>query len=133
MRGIRQAIHRSVTRAFWLGAVVWLVAGGASARTETIEWTHTLPDQVDVFRIFTSSTSGAQGTLVYEGVPAQQGGVFSQTIDVADGEDVFVVITARSVAGEESPPSNERRLDAPAPPADGDTLGMPGQPVLILP
>lgn len=113
-----------------LAAILALLASApAFARTETIQWTHSRAAEVDRFRIYASQSSGVVGNLVYEGVPAPSAGVYSQSVDFADDTSFFVVVTAISVEGEESAPSNERALTVssggsepppPPPPGSGD-------------
>ena len=84
-------------------------ADAASARTETIRWTHPDASRVTGFRIRIGTSSGSYGTTVEAGKPTPSGGVYSHTISVADTATVYAVISAFN-ASQQSTNSNERVL-----------------------
>ena len=83
-----------------------LVAGEASARNETLTWTHTNPSTVNGFRVYWR-TSGGSTQTVDAGLPSVGTGTYSFTVaNVPDTADAYFSVRAFNTGGD-SPSSNE--------------------------
>ncbi len=108
-----------------------LAANLASARTEIVRWTHPNVGAIARFEVLVGTSSRNYGAPVSVGLPqADALGVFSASVDVADGADVFLAIRAVDTSGRVSLPSNERFRPAPAvsppPPPPSSPAPTPG-------
>jgi hypothetical protein len=107
----------------------------ASARTETLRWTHSDPANVAGFVIY-YGLSSTDYTTVIDVPPLQPDaqGIFSFDIGVPDNATIFVTVTAYDDADFESGYSNER-MRSPDPleptPAPDPAIGKPGTPYVI--
>jgi hypothetical protein len=111
--GLARRGLRSATLAV---ALLLMASTLASARTETLRWTHNNPSSVAGFVIYSglSSNNYDAETDVSTLQPDAQG-VFTFDINVSDDATVYVAVTAYNDAGLESDYSNERTR-SPAPP-----------------
>jgi hypothetical protein len=83
-----------------------LVGVEASARNETLQWTHPDPSTVNGFRIYWR-TSGGSTQAVEAGLPSVSSNTYSLTIaNVPDTSDVYFSVRAFNTGGD-SPASNE--------------------------
>lgn len=114
--------HPRLGRACLAAALFLALPLLASARTETLEWTHSQAWRVTGFRLHVGVASGQQTQTIDLGLPGSVAGVFSKDFEVpaamADGT-IYVTLTAYN-AEEESVPSNEKALAAPPPPDPTD-------------
>jgi hypothetical protein len=132
-RSDHRSLHMNVGRTFRVSSMTMgllivaslvLAAEVASARTETLRWTHPVPQDLARFEAFIGTSSGAYGAPSSLGLPQADGqGVFSATIEVADEADVYIAIRAVDNAGLTSSLSNERIRIAPGSGGSGDTSG----------
>lgn len=100
--------------------LTWLVcATNASAREETLRWTHPAPETVGRFEIHWGLASRLYTSTVEVGLPQEVDGVFSHTLTVTpDDAIVFFAVTAIDAgAGLASNFSNERSRDESGNPA----------------
>jgi hypothetical protein len=116
------------TAVFVLCLSMALVVGlEASARTETLRWTH---PGADGYRVHYGTETGVYTSHIDVEIPATDPGeahaVFVYDLDVPDTETVYVAVTAYA-EGLESIPSNEQKRS----PSEG-TIGKPGRPMLVL-
>ena len=94
------------------------VATDAEAAVQTLRWQHADATTVAGFRVYTRSVSGSFGVPAFDGLPAPDAsGVYHFDLTLPDGASVVVAVTAYDAQGLESPLSNERQYDMPAPPA----------------
>jgi len=108
-------------------ALLLMASTVASARTETLRWTHSDSANVASFAIYYGLSSANYTTVI--GVPQPQPdaqGTFIFNISVPDDATVFVAVTASDRAGQESGYSNEKTLIP-----GSSVLGMPGTPYVI--
>ncbi len=99
-RGLRNAL---------LAVTLLLMASTvASARTETLRWTHNDPASVAGFVIY-YGLSSANYTTVIDVPPLQPDtrGIFTFDVGVPDGATIYVTVTAYDGAGRESGYSKE--------------------------
>ncbi len=113
---------RRLAFALAAGLALTAFAAAASARTETVRWEHADTSTVAGFRILMGTTPTNLNQSIDVGLPTASGGVFSHQFNVADGDTVFIAITAYGPTGLESTGSNLGYLPAP--------LGAPGRPQL---
>jgi hypothetical protein len=91
-----------------IAALLLMAPAVASARTETLRWTHSDPPNVAGFVIYYGLSSGDYTTDI--DVPAPQSdaqGIFSFDIGVPDDATIYVALTAYDGDGVESYYSNE--------------------------
>jgi hypothetical protein len=97
-----------------------LCAAAASAREETLRWTHPAPETIARFQVHWGLASRLYPNTLDVGVPEEVDGVFSHTLNVTpDDAVVFFAVTAVDDLGLGSELSNERSRDE---------LGDPGDP-----
>jgi hypothetical protein len=91
-----------------------LGATTASARQETLRWTHPAPEEVDRFEIHWGLASRLYSSTVDVGVPELIDGVFSHTVTVTPDDAVvyFALTAVDEEMGSASGFSNERSRDA---------------------
>lgn len=126
--------------------VLTLWAGGAQARTERLRWQHPNPGEVASFVVHVGTSAGRPTQQISVGKPTASGGVYQYDLQVADGQNVYVSVSARGTNGLMSARSNERRRDAPSSGGGsggggssgggnggggGTPLGRPGQPRVV--
>ena len=90
-------------------------------RVETLRWQQSDLTNVAGFNVYVSPTPGSYGPPIPVGMATLEAGaidIYFYDLVVADGEAVYVVVTAYSGTGQESVVSNERFL--PACVADAD-------------
>ncbi len=123
----RKTIRRNLRLALPLALFATGLAGAAEARQETVRWTQDLDNEVAAFHILVGSTPGSADLLNQSiGVPTpDSNGVYSYTLDVDSDATLYVRMTALNSEAVPSPASNEI--------ARSVALGMPGQPIVILP
>jgi hypothetical protein len=104
-------------------ALLLMASTVASARTETLRWTHSNPSNVAGFVIY-YGLSSANYTTVIDVPPLQPDaqGIFTFDIGVPDDATIYVAVTARNSADQESGYSNELRRTP---------VGKPGTPYVI--
>jgi hypothetical protein len=86
-----------------------LFATSASARDESLRWTHPNPAEVVRFEALYRTSSQSYGNAITLGLPQPDAqGVYSGSITVPDTQDVYVAVRAVNAAGEASFLSNER-------------------------
>jgi hypothetical protein len=112
-------------------ALLLMVSTLASARTETLRWTHNDPANVAQFVIY-YGTSSANYTTAIDVPPLQPDaeGIFSFDIGVPDDATIYVAVTARDDTNEESRFSNER-VRSPESSEPDPAIGKPGTPYVI--
>ncbi|MCH7869749.1 MAG: hypothetical protein IH881_18795 [Myxococcales bacterium] len=125
--------NRSAVRRFefaLLSAILVISLGWGSvaqARTETARWTHA-DTGLAGFRIYSSTSPGATGSLVEDLTLAEAGpnqaGEYFTTLTIADEATVYITVTAYDDDNVESYRSNEKTF-APPPPPDRDNDGTP--------
>lgn len=99
-------LFASMTTVLWLGGLV-LVPALASARTESLRWSHPSPQDVVRFELLIGTASLAYGETRNLGLPTPDGqGVYSSSFDVADETTVYIAIRAVG-SSLSSVPSNE--------------------------
>jgi hypothetical protein len=109
-----------VLRAAALGALLLGLASAASARSELLRWQHPNASAVAGFKVYVGNAEGVYQTTLDVGMPTISGGVYSYSLQVPDGNTVFIAVSAYGPTGLEGAKSNEqRRLGQ---------LGMPGKP-----
>jgi hypothetical protein len=98
----------------------------ASARTETLRWTHNNPSNVAGFVVHYGLSSGNYTTVI-DAPPLQSDaqGIFTFDIDVPDDATIYVAVTAYDDIGQVSAYSNEG-TKSPVP-----ALGKPGRPYVV--
>jgi hypothetical protein len=112
-------------------ALFLMVSTVASARTETLRWTHNAPSNVAGFVVYYGLSSGNYGTVI--DVPPLQPdtlGNFTFDIDVPDDATVYVAVTAYDGAGLESGYSNEG-IRSPGSSTTDPASGKPGTPYVV--
>ena len=117
----RRGLHSSAL-AF---ALLLMASTLASARTETLRWTHNDLSSVSAFVIYYGMSSRNYTTVIE--VPALQAdaqGIFSFDIGVPDDATIYVAITARDSGDLESGYSNEGTRS----PSSSDPNAPPGKP-----
>ena len=123
----RKTIRRHLRLALPVALFLTGLAGTAEARQETLRWTQDLGSQVATFHIYVGSSPGSADLLSQSiGVPTPDAnGVYSYTLDVDSNATIYVRMTAVNTADVHSTASNEI--------ARSVALGMPGQPIVVLP
>jgi hypothetical protein len=115
--------RRGLLSALLAVALLLMASTLASARTVTLRWTHSNPSNVAGFVIY-YGLSSANYTTVIDVPPLQPDaqGIFTFDIGVPDDATIYVTVTARDSADQESSYSNEltRR-----------PIGQPGTPYVI--
>ena len=123
------SLARRGLRSVPLAVALFLMASTlASARTETLRWTHNDPSSVAEFVIYYGSSSANYTTVIT--VPPLQPdaqGIFTFGISVADDATIFVALTAVDDTGMESGYSNESMRGL----GSGPAIGKPGTPYVI--
>ncbi|MCA9512324.1 MAG: hypothetical protein KC560_16560 [Myxococcales bacterium] len=95
-----------------------LLAADADARIQSLGWQHADTSNVAGFRVYTRDVGGTYGVPAFDGMPAPDAsGVYHFDLTLPDGSSAIVAVTAYDAQGLESPLSNERQYDPPAPPA----------------
>jgi hypothetical protein len=125
--------HRSLHIASMAVALILTASSVASARIETLRWTHSTPSDVAGFTIY-HGPSSANYTTVIDVPPLQPDaqGVFSFDIDVPDDATIYVSVTAYDGAGLESGYSNEG-IRSPGSSTTDPAIGKPGTPYVVSP
>ena len=92
---------------------LFVCATSASARQETLRWTHPAPETVDRFEIHWGLASRLYTSTVEVGVPEAVDGVYSYTLTVSPDDAIvyFAVTAVDADAGLVSEFSNERSRD----------------------
>ena len=123
--------RRSLCGAPLVVALLLMASTVASARTETLRWTHSDPANVAGFVIY-YGLSSADYTTVIDAPPLQPDaqGIFSFDIGVPDEATIYVAVTARDDADQESRFSNER-VRSPESSEPDPAIGKPGTPYVI--
>jgi hypothetical protein len=124
-------------------ALFLMVSTLASARTETLRWTHNDPSNVAGFTIYFGPSS-ANYTTVIDVPPLQSDaqGIFTFDIGVPDDATIYVAVTAYDDDDLESGYSNEKTRspatsepdpepDPADPPEPDPALGKPGTPYVV--
>jgi hypothetical protein len=116
-------------------ALLLMASTVASARTETLRWTHSNPSNVAGFVIY-YGLSSANYTTVIDVPPLQPDaqGIFTFDIGVPDDATVYVALTAYDDADLESGYSNESMrspASAEPTPTPDPALGKPGTPYVV--
>lgn len=114
-------------------ACVLGAAAGAQARTEQLRWQHGNPAAVAGFTVHVGTASRVYSQQIDAGTPAVQNGAFVFNLNVLDGADVYIAISARGTNGLTSSLSNERFRAAPQTPPPPTPLGAPGKPLVVSP
>ena len=104
------------TRLFLFSVTALLIWGGqllgpaaASARTESLRWSHPNPAEVVRFELRYGEASGAYTTTLDLGLPTPDSqGVYTGSFDVADETSVYIAIRAVGASSLLSDPSNEQ-------------------------
>ncbi|MCP3986173.1 MAG: hypothetical protein GY723_17470 [bacterium] len=117
--------------AIFAAACILGTAMGAQARTEQLRWSHGNPTEIAGFNVHVGISSGAYSVRVDAGKPTIRNGAYVFNLDVLDGADVYIAISARGKNGLTSALSNERLRPAPEAQPQPATLGTPGQPVVV--
>jgi hypothetical protein len=113
-------------------ALLLVASTVASARTETLRWTHSNSSNMASFAIYYGLSSANYTTVI--GVPQLQPdaqGTFTFDISVPDGATIYVALTAFDGADQESDYSNEGTRSPNSSPPD-PIPGKPGTPYVIL-
>ena len=116
-------------------ACVLGAAADARARTEQLRWKHGNPAAVAGFNVHVGTASRVYNKPIDAGTPAVQNGAFVFNLNVLDGANVYIAISARGKNGLTSSLSNERFRAAPQtpPPPNPTPLGAPGKPLVVSP
>jgi len=115
-------------------ALLLMVSTLASARTETLRWTHNDPTNVAGFVVHYGPSYHNYTTIIDVFLPQPDGGIYTVDIDVPDDATVHVAVTAYDDADLESGYSNERTrspASAEPTPTPNPALGKPGTPYVI--
>ena len=116
---MRKTLSRMM-RAAGLCALLLLLAGAASARTELLRFQHPDPASVAGFKVYVGNAAGVYQTTLDIGKPTASGGVFSYSLQVPNSNSVYLTVSAYGSTGLEGVKSNEQlRLGQ---------LGTPGKP-----
>jgi hypothetical protein len=112
-------------------ALFLMVSTVASARTETLRWTHITPSDVAGFTIYLGSSS-TNYTTVIDVPPLQPDArsIFSFDIDIPDDATIYVSVTAYDYVGAESGYSNEG-IRSPGSSTTDPASGKPGTPYVV--
>ena len=106
----------TIATALWTGAVLIAFAAPASARVETLRWSHPDPSMVGGFRIHYGTSSRTYIQTIDVGKPTPIGGVYTFSLSVPDADTVYVGATAYGSGFPASDYSNEMRFDGIVPP-----------------
>ena len=125
-------MNRSIARvcaraAFGVALASLFFAARAEARPEVLRFTYAEPERVASYRVLVGSQTG-QSDLLDQTVtvgPPDASGTYQFAIDVASERTVYIRLTATGLDGTQSAASNEIQRSVP--------LGLPGQPMVILP
>jgi hypothetical protein len=88
-----------------------LAATPAQGRSVTVRWRWTSPDaarKIAGFKLYTRHADQPYGAGLDVGLPSEEGGVYSVTIEVSDSDATWISATAYDARGVESPRSNEK-------------------------
>ena len=108
-------VRRSAVAALSTGVLLLLSAAPASARVETLRWSHSSSADVDGFRVHYGTASRSYTTTLDLGKPTPINGVYSYDLNVPDTAVVYVATTAYGAGFLESDYSNEKLLAGPDP------------------
>ena len=111
--------------------VATLSAGTASARSETIRWTHPDYGEVLSWEAHVGTSRGNYDQVIPLSNPQMAaGGVLQTSIEVADNETVYIALRAIGQRGQRSAISNERER---VPSGSGGSVPAvpPAPPILI--
>ncbi len=97
-----------VAAGLWTGIFLLASAAPASARVETLRWSHSTAADVDGFRVHYGSASRSYTTTITVGKPTPVDGVYSYNLSVPDDATVYVATTAYGDGFLESDYSNEK-------------------------
>jgi hypothetical protein len=123
--------RRGLRGALLAVALLLLASTLASARTETLRWTHSDPSSVAGFVIYYGLSSGNYTTVI--DVPPLQSdaqGIFTFGISVPDDATIYVAVTAYDDADQASGYSNEGTR-SPGSSEPDPALGKPGTPYVV--
>ncbi len=104
---MRKTLNRMM-RAAGLCALLLLLAGAASARTELLRFQHPDPASVAGFKVYVGNAAGVYQTTLDIGMPTASGGVFSYSLQVPDATSVYLTVSAYGSTGLEGVKSNEQ-------------------------
>jgi hypothetical protein len=107
-------------------ASLFVLAGAAQARTETISWSQPNMSNVTGWKIYFGSSSRNYSTIIDAGKPTPDGnGVYRFDIDVPGTDTVYVSMKSYNIDNVESVLSNERIRPVGGTP-DPDPVPDPG-------
>ena len=109
-------------------ALAAVLAGATAVQAEsvTLRWRHAAPGRVAGFRVYFGATSGRLAQSIDVGrLTPDAGGIFRTSVELPDGEPVYVAISAYDASGVESPRSAEW--------LHATSLAAPGQPRVVDP
>ena len=109
-----------------VGALLLGATSPAAAGTARLSFTHEHSTAIVEYRALMGFSPGNYSQEVSLGVPAVTASIFTSSIEIPDGVDVFVAIVAVDDSGVRSAPSNERIHFTAS-----NFLGAPGQPQLL--
>ncbi len=95
------------------GGLVLAWAQTAAARPETLRWSHPSPTDVQSFEAHVGTSPGSYTSIVPLGKPTPVGGVYTASIDVTDGTNVYIALRAIGTGGQQSPLSSARLRTEP--------------------
>ena len=101
-----------------IAALLLLLASHAEARTITVRWRWPNAEpgwKIAGFKLYTRHEGQPYGPGLDVGLPPEQDGVYSASLEVSDTDATYVAATAYDAAGAESPRSNEKLFLLPEP------------------
>lgn len=113
---LSRAHSSAISTVLWTGALLIAAVAPASARVETLRWSHPDPSTVGGFRVHYGTTSRTYTQTIDIGKPTPISGVFTYSLSVPDSDTVYVANTAYASGFPDSDYSNEKRFDGIAPP-----------------
>jgi hypothetical protein len=123
--------HRGLRGAPLAVALLLMASTVASARTETLRWTHNNPSNVAGFVIHYGLSSGNYTTVI--DAPSLQSdaqGIFTFDIDAPDDATIYVAVTAYDDVGQVSAYPNEG-TKIPDFSEQDPAIGKPGRPYVV--
>lgn len=125
---LSRAHSSAIATALWTGASLIALAAPASARVETLRWSHPAASTVGGFRVHYGTTSGTYTQTIDIGMPTATAGVYTYALSVPDTATVYVASTAYKSGFPNSGYSNEKRFDGIAPPPPPEPPPPPPSP-----
>jgi hypothetical protein len=101
-----------------IAVLLLLAAAPAEGRTVTVRWRWPNLEpgrQIAGFKLYTRHLDQAYGPGLDVGLPPEQDGVYSVSLEVSDSDATYVSATAYDARGLESPRSNEKLFLLPEP------------------